>query len=130
MKVGFIVLLAAGPLVVRAQVIGFDRGVGGLASDCKPDSIFFSKLPPGVQLPGYRWTPFPDNLFWRDHGKHSALQGRDSLWMSLPPDRMPCLVPRRVNDRMKIDRRGNGDKMANRNAFMGRVFETVHRLRL
>ena len=102
MKIWVILCLAAGPLVVQAQrADGWISGqradglVPGQRADNlhRIDGLFSPWRPPAVTLP-------------------MSLYVRNSIRILLP-DRMPCLVPRRLNDPMTIDRRRNADKMPN-----------------
>ena len=109
MKIGLILLLVAGPFVVRAQKLG-------TLNPNKPlDSLLSPWQPPVVQIPNRQtwwgpktiyddhwYTPFPENLHWdgkKDEQTLTTLYARNSMRILLP-DRMPCLVPMRIFDNM------------------------------
>ena len=98
MKIGVILLLVAGPFIVRAQLgreqFSREQAPGGLSYwKKKPDSLFL-------------WRPW-----WADERKPVSLYQRSSIFIDVP-HRMPCLILRGM-DPMPIDRRRNAEPMPN-----------------
>ena len=113
MRIGVILLLVAGPFAVRAQLIS-NQGLGNPASGWeRSNSLFSLWRPPAVAFPKpatrdfYQaiyaetvWHPFPENLRWRPYDRKPMTLHQLDSFRFLLPDRMPCLVPLRVIDRM------------------------------
>jgi len=121
MKIGLILLLAAGPFVVRAQKPGslsegpgtLIQRAGGLFSANPLDSLLLPWHPPTVLFPGRLtgwgprtiyddrgYTPFPENLHWPGQEKiQMSLYAQNSIRIMMP-DHMPCLVPVGIFDKM------------------------------
>lgn len=106
MKIWVILCLAAGPLALYGQQVF---------------TPVPAMTPPGAPMRISTWRPGP-LTFLRDGRPAVDTAGGVEPWMSLypeyqmirsKPDGMPCLVPGRVNDRMKIDLRRNAEKMPN-----------------
>jgi hypothetical protein len=86
MKIGVLLFLVVGSFAARAQPAIHGRRL---------DSLFGGWPPPGIAFPG---AGIRLQTSWVDVAPISLYQ-RDSLRI-MWPDRMPCLAPLRVTDRM------------------------------
>ena len=86
MKIGVLLFLVVGPFIVLGQPAIHGRRL---------DSLFGGWRPPGIEFPG---AGIRLQTSWVDVAALS-LYRRNSLRIMLP-DRMPCLAPLRVTDRM------------------------------